>query len=88
MEARVHCRTLISATLRRIADDPSGAAMVDRSDLFFGLRSLHLRHGRNQNRESPVAQSGPVVFYRVVEPGLVEVVRVLHERMNPVRHLV
>jgi hypothetical protein len=27
-----------------------------------------------------------VLFYRVVRPGLVEIVRVLHERMEPSRH--
>jgi toxin ParE1/3/4 len=28
-----------------------------------------------------------VIFYRTVEPGLVEIVRVRHERMEPSRHV-
>jgi toxin ParE1/3/4 len=28
-----------------------------------------------------------VVFYRVAHPDLIEVIRVLHERMEPSRHL-
>jgi toxin ParE1/3/4 len=29
-----------------------------------------------------------VIFYRAIEPGLVEIVRVLHERMEPGRQVV
>jgi len=28
-----------------------------------------------------------VIFYRAVEPGLVEILRVLHDRMEPSRHI-
>jgi toxin ParE1/3/4 len=28
-----------------------------------------------------------VIFYRAVRPGLVEIVRVLHDRMEPSRHM-
>jgi toxin ParE1/3/4 len=28
-----------------------------------------------------------VLYYRVLAPGLIEIVRVLHERMEPSRHL-
>jgi plasmid stabilization system protein ParE len=27
-----------------------------------------------------------IVFYRAAEPGIIEIVRVLHERMDPWRH--
>jgi len=27
------------------------------------------------------------LFYRVMQPGLVEIVRVLHDRMEPKRHI-
>jgi len=27
-----------------------------------------------------------MLYYRVIQPGLVEIVRVLHERMEPSRH--
>lgn len=85
-DARILYRGLLTAALRRIADDPQGLSTVDRSELFTGLRSLHLRHSRNQSREAPVAEPVNVIFYRVVEPGVVEVVRVLHEKMEPSLH--
>jgi len=28
-----------------------------------------------------------VIFYRAAGPGLIEIVRVLHERMQPSRHI-
>ncbi|KAF0139106.1 MAG: hypothetical protein FD153_1015 [Rhodospirillaceae bacterium] len=28
-----------------------------------------------------------MIFYRAVEPGRVEIVRVLHDRMEPSRHM-
>jgi plasmid stabilization system protein ParE len=28
-----------------------------------------------------------VIYYRVIQPGLVEIVRVMHERMEPSLHL-
>ena len=91
-EARIRYRGLLTAALRRIADDPNGVPTVDRSDLFAGLRSLHIRHGRDRSREAPVAEPVHLIFYRMIEPGLVEpglieIVRVLHERMEPGRHV-
>lgn len=86
-EARVRYRGLLTATLRRIAEEPHGPLTADRSDLLAGLRCLHSRHGREQSREAPVAGPVHVIFYRAVEPGLVEIVRVLHERMEPERHV-
>lgn len=85
--ARIRYRGLLTAALRRIAADPQGPPTVDRSALFAGLRSLHLRHCRTESREAPVGDPVHIVFYRAVEPGVVEVVRVLHERMMPSRHL-
>ena len=80
-------RGLLTAAMRRIADDPQGRSTVDRNKLFAGLRSLHIRHSRNQSREAPVAEPVHVIFYRAVEAGLVEIVRVLHERMETSRHM-
>jgi len=52
------------------------------------LRSLHVRHSRNESREASVAAPVHIVFYRVAHPDLIEVIRVLHERMEPNLHLV
>jgi toxin ParE1/3/4 len=86
-EARIRYRGLLTAALRRIAADPQGLLTVDRSELFIGLRSLHVRHSRTESREALVGNPVHVVFYRVVKPGFIEIVRVLHDRMEPSRHI-
>lgn len=84
-DARIRYRGLLTAALRRIAADPDGPSTVARGELFAGLRSLHIRHCRAESREAPVGDPVHVIFYRAVAPGLVEIVRELHERMEPGR---
>jgi toxin ParE1/3/4 len=86
-EARIRYRGLLTAALRRIAASPAGISTVDRSDLFTDLRSFHIRHARAESREAAVGEPVHVIFYRAMEPGLIEIVRVLHERMEPGLHL-
>ncbi|HSF15992.1 MAG TPA: hypothetical protein VLK65_10615 [Vicinamibacteria bacterium] len=73
--------------MRKIAADPERPTTRDRNDLFPGIRSLHLRHARRERLASSVRHPVHVIYYRVSEPGVVEIVRVLHERMEPSRHL-
>ncbi len=87
LDARRRYRACISAALRRVAADPEGLSTADRSDLAPGLRSFHIRHSRLESREPPVAAPVHVLFYRQAARGLIEVARVLHERMDPARHL-
>jgi toxin ParE1/3/4 len=87
LQARIRYRAQLTAAMRRIAADPQGRSTVDRSELFAGLRSFHIRYARAQSREAPVANPVHVIHYRMVEPGLIEIVRVLHERMVPGRHV-
>lgn len=86
-DARIRYRGLLTAAMRRIAADPTGPSTSDRSDVFVGIRSFHIRHSRHESREAPVHDPVHVIFYRAIEPGLVEIVRVLHDRMEPSRHL-
>lgn len=86
-DARARYRGLLSAAFRRVTADPGGGASVARDGLHPGMRSLHLRHARKYSREAPVAHPVHIVFYRVVAPGTVMIDRVLHERMDPSRHL-
>ena len=86
-DARIRYRALLTAAMRRIAADPRGVSTLDRTDLLDGLRSLHIRHSRHESQESPVAAPVHVVFYRATEPGIIEIVRVLHDRMEPSRYL-
>ena len=73
--------------MRRVADDPVGRSTSDRGELRPGIRSFHIRHSRVESREVVVANAVHVLFYRVAKPGVVEIVRVLHDRMEPRRHI-
>jgi toxin ParE1/3/4 len=86
-EARIRYRALLTAAMRRIAAVPLGLSTVDRGELSAGIRSFHIRHSRNESREARVGDPVHVIFYRVLSPGLIEIVRVLHERMEPSRHI-
>ena len=86
-QGRIRYRACLSAAMRRIAAEPEGRLTSDRAALVPGLRSFHIRHSRVESREAPVAEPVHVIFYRVVQPGVVEIVRVLHERMEPSRHI-
>jgi toxin ParE1/3/4 len=85
-DARTRYAALVLAALRRVAENPEGRATRDRGDLRPGFRSFHIRHSRTESREAPVANPVHVIFYRVMDAGMVEIVRVLHERMEPGRH--
>jgi toxin ParE1/3/4 len=85
--ARVRYRALLTAAMRRIAADPQGRSTVDDGELFEGVRSFHIRHSPSESREAAVGEPVHVIFYRAREPGLIEIVRVLHERMEPKRHV-
>ena len=87
VEARMRYRALLAAAIRRVAADPSGVSTVDRSDVLESIRSFHIRHSRSESREAPVGDRVHVIFYRAVKPGLVEIVRVLHGRMEPSRNI-
>ena len=91
--ARLRYQALLGAAMRRVAAEPAGPTTLARDDLALGLRSFHLRHAREAIAGGPggpggqVANPVHVLYYRVPRPGLVEIVRVLHERADPVRHL-
>ncbi|MCM0020657.1 MAG: type II toxin-antitoxin system RelE/ParE family toxin [Tagaea sp.] len=86
-DAQDRYRALIAATLARIARDPSGPSSVARDMTMAGARSLHLRHARRESRIVPVATPVHEIYYRPDPPGRIEILRVLHERMDPGRHL-
>jgi toxin ParE1/3/4 len=86
-QARIRYRALLSAALRRIAGDPNGISTSERIEFGAGIRSFHIRHSRDDSAERPVGNPVHVIFYRAPAQGLVEVIRVLHDRMEPGRHI-
>jgi toxin ParE1/3/4 len=85
--ARMRYSTLISASLRLIAAHPETPLSTDRGRLGAGLRSIHLKRARMGVEGATVAAPVHVIFYRWSGSGTAQIVRVLHERMNPALHL-
>jgi toxin ParE1/3/4 len=46
-----------------------------------------MKHVRAEGADAIVAKPLHVPYYRVAEPGVIEIVRVLHERMEPSLHI-
>jgi toxin ParE1/3/4 len=78
---------LIATAMRQVANDPEGRTSRSRDALFRGVRSFHLKHARVDSPKYKVRKPVYVLYYRVVSPGLVEIVRVLHAYMEPSRHI-
>jgi toxin ParE1/3/4 len=84
-DARRRNAATLAAAMRKVAAEPQGPATRERADLLPGIRSLHLRHPRVQ-LEARARRPVHILYYHSVAPGLIEIVRVLHERMEPGRH--
>ena len=87
VEGRRRYAAVLAAGMRKVAAEPEGPATRNRADLSRGIRSFHLRNARAGETERKVRRPVHVLYYRAVEPGLIEIVRVLHERMEPSRHI-
>ena len=87
IEGRHRYAAILAAAMRKAAADPEGPVTRDRAELLPGVRSFHVRHARNDDVEAKVARPVHILYYRMILPGLIEIVRVLHERMEPSRHL-
>lgn len=73
--------------MRKVAADPDGPSTRGRDELSRTLRSFHIRNARVESDEASVKRPVHVLYYRAAAPGLIEIVRVLHERMGPSLHV-
>ena len=73
--------------MRQVAAEPDGPLTKKRPDLRSGIRSFHVRYARRSAEGATVRRPVHVLYYRVAEEGVIEIIRVLHERMEPSRHL-
>ena len=85
-EGRRRYATLLAAAMRIVAANPEGPLTRARNELSPGVRSFHLRHARGDAPQAAVKKPVHVLYYRAIQPGVIEIVRVLHERMEPSRH--
>ena len=86
IEGRRRYATMLARAMRKVAANPEGPTTRERSDLLPGIRSFHVRHARSDDPETKVRNPVHILYYRVVQDGLIEIIRVLHERMEPSRH--
>ncbi len=87
VDARRRYAALLAAAMRKAAADPYGPSTRDRAALLPGIRSLHIRLARGDVPEAGVRRPAHILFYRLAGPEFIEIVRVLHERSDPGRHL-
>ena len=84
-EGRQRYAALFIAAMRQVAAEPEGLLTEVRPP---GIRSFHVRYAlRSTEGTRVVRRPVHVLYYRVAQEGVTEIVRVLHERMDPSRHL-
>ena len=80
---------LISTALRDVAADPERAGSQSRPEIGPAVRTYHLRHSRERARtpDGVVQRPRHFLIYGRLENDILEVGRILHERMDIKRHL-
>jgi len=73
--------------MRQAAEDPEGPVTTNRDALRHGLRSVHLKNIQVDDPAAKVRRPVHLIYFRVARSGLIEMVRVLHERMEARRHI-
>jgi toxin ParE1/3/4 len=87
VEAERRYAVVLASAMRQVAADPEGRVTRGHGDLLPGIRSFHLRHARVDDPGSRVRRPVHVLYYRAIEPEVIEIFRVLHERMDPARQI-
>jgi toxin ParE1/3/4 len=86
-EGRRRYASILAAAMRRVANEPTHSLTRDRSELLRRIRSFHIRHARSEIPSERVKAPVHVIYYRPIEPRLIEIVRVLREHMEPRLHI-
>ncbi|HMM91218.1 type II toxin-antitoxin system RelE/ParE family toxin [Bradyrhizobium sp.] len=77
-KTRIYRDTLVRA-IGELADGPDAAGSKARDDIMAGLRTLHIaRRGRRGSH---------FLMYRAAPNSTIEIVRILHDRMDLQRHV-
>ncbi|MBX3029704.1 MAG: type II toxin-antitoxin system RelE/ParE family toxin [Chloroflexi bacterium] len=85
-ESRRRYIALLVAAFLDVTEDPTRIGHVARPELGEGIRSWHLRGSRHHSTGRAVRQPRHILIYRV-DGDVIEIVRVLHDAMDPRRHL-
>ncbi|MDA9476135.1 plasmid stabilization protein ParE [Bradyrhizobium sp. CCBAU 65884] len=77
-QSRIYRDTLVQ-TMGELADGPNVAGSRPRDEIMANLRTLHVaRHGRRGSH---------FLMYRAAPDSTIEIVRILHDRMDFRRHV-
>ena len=77
-QSRIYRDVLVQA-IGELGDGSDVTGSKARGEIISGLRTLHIaRHGRRGSH---------FLMYRVTPDMTIEIVRILHDRMDPQRHL-
>ncbi|HEY1258895.1 MAG TPA: type II toxin-antitoxin system RelE/ParE family toxin [Stellaceae bacterium] len=72
-------RTILQESIRALRDGPDVPGARRPIDIAPGVWSLHIARGRRRGRH--------LLLYRVAGERTLEIIRILHDSMDPVRHL-
>jgi toxin ParE1/3/4 len=86
-DGRQRYAAVLADAMRQVANEPEGPLTKKRTELRSGVRSFHVRYARRSADAAKVRRPVHVLYYRVAQEGVIEIVRVLHEKMDPSRHL-
>ena len=86
-DGRQRYAAVLADAMRQVAAEPNGPLTKKRPDLRGGIRSFHVRYARRSADTAKVRSPVHVLYYRIAQEGVIEIIRVLHERMDPSRHL-
>ena len=87
VDGRQRYAAVLADAMRQVADEPKGPLTKGRPELRSAIRSFHVRYAHRPAGAAKVGRPVHVLYYRVAQEGVIEIVRVLHERMDPSRHL-
>jgi toxin ParE1/3/4 len=86
--AALRYETLIDQAISDLADDPERPAAKERPDLLPGVWLYHLAFSRaHVPRDQAVKSPRHFVMFRHVQPGVIEILRILHDSRDLARHL-
>ena len=77
--ASIRYEALLETAMQSIKVDPEGPLTRSRIEIGPGVRSFHIRHAR---RTHGVKEPVYVVYFRINRSGMIEILRILHERMG------
>jgi toxin ParE1/3/4 len=88
-QARLRYAALLAQPFFLVAEGPQRAGTVHRDEIAPGARTYHLLHARNHVGPSSgrVKQPRHLLLFRLRADGCMEILRVLHDSMELIRHL-